>query len=308
MSLPFTPEAFLRVFVDYNRAVWPAQLFLYLLAVVLAGVAHRGRGRATRWVAFGLALLWAWMGLVYHIGFFRFINPAALGFGIAFLVQAWLFLVWGVTSSTIAIGEVKGARAWLGGAMLVYALVLYPPLGWLLGHRFPESATVGLPCPTTIATLGLFVWARPRPPWWLSVVPLAWTIVGSGAVFALGMWEDLGLLAAGFAAAAWLWRDGRRSGAAAGYHQKEAHVTTRRGFSNAEARAIGAQLGIDWTAVDLEQFRRGLEVELEHGARDPETNVTNDDPYLTAKIAWAHLREIPDYYTRLDAMEAAAGR
>lgn len=73
-----------------------------------------------------------------------------------------------------------------------------------------------------------------------------------------------------------------------------------------EAREIGARLDIDWSKVDLEQFRRGLEVELEHGAHDPETNVTNDDPVLTGKIAWAHLKEFPDYYTRLDRLEAEA--
>ena len=73
-----------------------------------------------------------------------------------------------------------------------------------------------------------------------------------------------------------------------------------------EAQRVGASLGIDWTKIDLEQFHRGLEVELEHGARDPETNVTNDDLSLTGKIAWAHLKEFPDYYTRLDKLEAEA--
>jgi uncharacterized protein DUF5661 len=83
-------------------------------------------------------------------------------------------------------------------------------------------------------------------------------------------------------------------------------MPTKRRFSAEDARAAGARLGIDWAQVDLEQFRRGLDVELEHGARDPQTNVTNDDLDLTAKIAWAHLKEIRDYYTRLDAMEAGA--
>lgn len=71
-----------------------------------------------------------------------------------------------------------------------------------------------------------------------------------------------------------------------------------------EARKIGGQIGIDWSEVDLEQFRRGLEVEQEHGSLwgDP-TNVTKDDPLFTGRIAWAHLKEIPDYYTRLDKME-----
>jgi hypothetical protein len=83
-------------------------------------------------------------------------------------------------------------------------------------------------------------------------------------------------------------------------------MNKKRQFSTEEARSIGTQLKIDWSQIDLEQFRRGLEVELEHGARDPETNVTSDDLLLTGKIAWAHLKEIRDYYTRLDKMEAEA--
>ena len=76
--------------------------------------------------------------------------------------------------------------------------------------------------------------------------------------------------------------------------------------SEEQARTVGTTLGIDWGRVDLQQFRRGLEVEMEHGARDPLTNVTNDDLMLTGKIALAHLNEIKDYYTRLDRMEAEA--
>jgi hypothetical protein len=83
-------------------------------------------------------------------------------------------------------------------------------------------------------------------------------------------------------------------------------MDNKRRLDADEARRIGERLGIDWQTVDLEQFRRGLEVELEHGARDPETDVTNDDLSLTGKIAWAHLKEFPDYYTRLDKLEAEA--
>ena len=83
-------------------------------------------------------------------------------------------------------------------------------------------------------------------------------------------------------------------------------MNSKRTVGSDEARRIGAELGVDWKTVDLEQFRRGLEVELEHGARDAETDVTNDDMSLTGKIAWAHLKEFPDYYTRLDKLEAEA--
>jgi hypothetical protein len=81
-----------------------------------------------------------------------------------------------------------------------------------------------------------------------------------------------------------------------------------RQFTIEDARRIGATIGIDWAASPFEptQFLLGLSVELEHGARDPDTNVTDDDELVTGRIAWAHLKEIADYYTRLKAMEAAA--
>jgi hypothetical protein len=80
------------------------------------------------------------------------------------------------------------------------------------------------------------------------------------------------------------------------------------GFSSEQARSIGERIGIDWNAspFDVEQFRMGLDVELEHGRRDAATNVTDDDEVATGKIAWAHLNEFPDYYTRLSKMEAEA--
>lgn len=87
---------------------------------------------------------------------------------------------------------------------------------------------------------------------------------------------------------------------------RERIMVDKQRISTNEARSVGDQLGLDWSQVDLEQFRRGLEVELEHGTQDPKTNVTGDDLLLTGKIAWAHLKEIRDYYTRLDRLEAEA--
>lgn len=83
-------------------------------------------------------------------------------------------------------------------------------------------------------------------------------------------------------------------------------MSAKRKFTQEEARRIGDALGIDWAEVSLDEFRSGLAVELEHGSRDPETNVTHDDEILTGKIALAHLREFPDYYTRLAQMEEEA--
>ena len=85
-------------------------------------------------------------------------------------------------------------------------------------------------------------------------------------------------------------------------------MSTHDCFTEDDARRIGSEIGIDWVSApfEAEQFLIGLEVELEHGAHDPETDVTHDDPLLTGKIAWAHLKELPDYYTRLAIMEGEA--
>ena len=83
-------------------------------------------------------------------------------------------------------------------------------------------------------------------------------------------------------------------------------MSARQHFTTEQAREIGEKLGIDWSRFDVEQFRMGLDVELEHGLRDPSTDVTGDDPILTGKIALAHLNEFADYYTRLEKMEREA--
>lgn len=83
-------------------------------------------------------------------------------------------------------------------------------------------------------------------------------------------------------------------------------MTGERKFTTEEAKRFGEMLGIDWTKFDVEQFRMGMDVELEHGKIDENTNVTDDDPLITAKIALAHLNEFSDYYTRLYKMEEEA--
>jgi hypothetical protein len=85
-------------------------------------------------------------------------------------------------------------------------------------------------------------------------------------------------------------------------------VTEERRTTAEEARRVGDAIGVDWSRFELEQFRAGMDVELEHGSHDPQTDVTGDDPILTGKIALAHMKEFPDYYERLERMERAAER
>jgi len=206
MRLPFSTGEFLRVFATYNRSVWPAQLVLYALGLALA-ITIKLRPMGSRlFVSIGLSLLWTWMGVVYHLVFFRQINVAAAAFGIMFILQAALFLLWGQKHPATPSTPIESKRYLAGGILLGYAFIVYPLLNRLFGHGYPESPTFGAPCPTTIATLGLLIWVRRCPPAWLLIVPLGWVVVGTSAVFVFGMWEDLGLLASGIVAALLLLR------------------------------------------------------------------------------------------------------
>ncbi len=206
MTLPFTVEQFFAVFSRYNRAVWPAQVVLLVLAAVSLALVLWRPGATSRAVSAILAGLWAWMGIAYHALFFAPINPAARAFVALFLVQAALFAVPGAVAGRVAFGRPSPVRGALGSLLVAYALAVYPALGWLAGHRYPAVPTFGAPCPTTIFTLGLLLYVRPAPPWWLAAIPLGWAAVGSSAAFALGVPQDLGLLAAGVVVlAALLW-------------------------------------------------------------------------------------------------------
>ena len=89
---------------------------------------------------------------------------------------------------------------------------------------------------------------------------------------------------------------------------EEEIVTEHRRTTTEEAKRVGDEIGVDWSRFDLEQFRAGMDVEFEHGAHDPQTDVTGDDPIITGKIALAHMKEFPDYYERLERMEREAER
>jgi hypothetical protein len=93
-----------------------------------------------------------------------------------------------------------------------------------------------------------------------------------------------------------------------GHRERVGSVSEKQRTTTAEAKQIGDQIGVDWQAFDVEQFRQGMDVEYEHGSHDPQTDVTHDDPVVTGKIALAHLKEYPDYYTRLEKLEAEAER
>jgi len=199
MSLPFTQQQFFEVFARYNEAVMPLQIALVLLGLSAFGALVVRRRDSDRVISAILAGLWIWMAVVYHFIYFRELNPAATAFGFLSLAGAALFAWTGVVRRRLVFDCASRARRIAGHALIAYALVGYPIASAMLGREFPQLPTFGLPCPTTIFTIGMLGFLSAPFPRAVLVVPVAWAFIGAQAAFALGVYEDLGLLAAGLA-------------------------------------------------------------------------------------------------------------
>ena len=200
--IPFTVEQFFDVFATYNETVFPSQILLTGLAAAAIFFAAKPNKFSGKIITVILGFLWIWAGVVYHLLFFAQINKAAYIFGAIFVLQGLFFL------KSVAAGEgLSFSLRWntggiVGGLIIVYALFIYPALGFVFGRLYPETPTFGAPCPTTIFTLGLLLWAERKVPIRLFIIPLFWSLVGFSAAFSLGVWEDYGLLASGIAVGA----------------------------------------------------------------------------------------------------------
>jgi hypothetical protein len=205
MDLPFTAAQFFEVFERYNQVIWPAQIVAYLAGLGSLALVAARNGYAGRVGAATLAAMWLANGVGYHLGYFSEINRAALAFGGLFILQAVLIAWLGIVERRLEFALHADATSWVAGALIAYASVVYPLLGYALGHAYPAAPVFGVaPCPTTIFTLGMLLLARPSAPGWLFTIPVAWSAVGGSAAFLLGVKEDLGLIVAGVAAIALL--------------------------------------------------------------------------------------------------------
>jgi hypothetical protein len=137
------------------------------------------------------------MAIGYHWTYFSAINDAAYVFGALFALAGLVFLVEGVIRGRMNFAIIPGLRAWLAIVLVAYSFVVYPLVGLLVTHPYPETPLFGAaPCPTTIFTLGLLLLVRHPRPWVPALIPLLWSVIGGSAAFLLDVPQDLGLLAA----------------------------------------------------------------------------------------------------------------
>lgn len=211
MAIPFTIEQFLGTLAGYNQAIAPFQWAGYLLGLVAICFIFRPSPTGNRIISSILAIYWLGMGIGYHLQWFVQINPAAYGFGIAFIIQGLWFLYTGLFRSQLRFGFSPSLAGFVGIGLIVYAMSVYPLLNILLGHGYPAMPLFGTaPCPTTIFTFAMLILARSRIPWYLLIIPLLWAAIGLSAAVHLAMWEDLGLVLAGLLGAILVIRSNRR--------------------------------------------------------------------------------------------------
>jgi len=196
MELPFTPEQFFGIFEQYNETVWPAQVIIYITAVVAFYLVLKPGNYSDKMISGILAFFWLWMGIVYHWLFFASVNPAARIFGAFFVLQGLILVFEGIVRNKLIFSFSKGWHSAAGIVLMLFGPVIYPILGYFLGHTYPGSPTFGLPCPTTIFTIGALLLAS-RPPRYVAVIPLLWAAIGFLAAVSLGVTEDTALLVAG---------------------------------------------------------------------------------------------------------------
>jgi hypothetical protein len=144
-----------------------------------------------------LGFFWLWTGVVYHLIFFTEINPAAYIFGAAFVFQGFLFLYEGFLKKRLNFRFELNLYGILGALFIVYALIIYPLIGFAFGRIYPASPTFGAPCPMVIFTFGLLMWTDKKLAWHLLIIPVLWAFIATSAAVSFGVKEDFGLLIAG---------------------------------------------------------------------------------------------------------------
>ena len=199
MRLPFTREQFLDLFATYNEALWPVVLALWITSFLACVLLLSSRRPSDRFISGLLTVHWGWSALAYHGAFFTRINPAAWLFAALFLVQTGLFLWSGVIQGRLRFTASHSSWTLVAWVFIAYALV-YPAINAAQHLSVVRIPTFGVPCPTTIFTVGLLMLGTPRS-WRLSIIPIIWSGIGGSAAFLLGVRADYPLPIAGMALA-----------------------------------------------------------------------------------------------------------
>lgn len=184
--LLFAPRTYYRLFELYNLELWPLQLLALALGLAVLVLARRGGERAGRASAVILVLCWLWVAWGFHWQRYASINLAAGYFALAFVAQAALLLWSGVLRGRLAPPATSRLQQRAGLVLLLFALLIFPLIGPLLGRSWTQAEVFGMaPDPTALATLGVLLLVGGRPAWGLWPIPVAWCLLSGTTLWAM---------------------------------------------------------------------------------------------------------------------------
>jgi hypothetical protein len=211
---------------SYNMAIWPIHVLTLVLGAAAALLALRNARNSDRIIAAILAFLWLWSGVVFLMLFLGSWTPTLFGrtvpgfgyvSGVLFVLQSAAFMHFGLIRPSLSFKLAPDRHGVIGTIMIVYAVVIYPIVGWATGHPYPNYPIFGTAaCPVAIFTVGMLCWTNRRMPPAIAVIPMIWGLAAITAVVSLEVWADLGLFLAGMLSFAILRRNARLPAAEAG--------------------------------------------------------------------------------------------
>ena len=193
--LPFTRDEFMAVFARYHVGTWPAVMVWFILAVLLLAYLYRHSAEKPRasFLLMYLGILWCWTGAIYMWKYFASINPAAVLFGLLFIIQGLWLLYEAGRINLVDVSILPGLQYYVSAFLFLYALVLYPLVGGAFGHRYPAAPIFGLPCPNTIFTFASLLIVSDiyrKPLLRLLIIPAIWSVIATVAAIDLRVPED----------------------------------------------------------------------------------------------------------------------
>jgi len=194
MKIPFTTEQFFNIFGNYNLTVFPVQIIILILGFAGLFFLHSRETYRNKIIGSYLGLLWIWMGVVYHISFFSKINEAASVFGGIFILQGILILLNTIIHDKLTFTFESKAKDYLGYFFILFGLIIYPIIGYYAEGPISRTISLGLPCPSTIFTLGFFMLTNDKFPKYLLIIPTLWAFAGLSAAIQFGVYQDFMLI------------------------------------------------------------------------------------------------------------------
>ena len=197
-------KGFYDMFSTYNQAVWPMPIVMYIMAITAFLFSLQRKKSWNAVILFILSFLWLWNGIVFSLMYFVKFSPMFYLSALLFSFQAVVLFLNGsnlIPKPRISFRIQNNFNTWVGMIFIIYALILYPLIGWATGHSYPAGPILGTaPCPSAIFTVGIMLFAEKKIPKLLLIVPVIWGLTGLIPVRVYQVYADIGLIISGIAA------------------------------------------------------------------------------------------------------------